>query len=367
MEELIEKYQNGQISREDLEKELKVYWDAMQGPDAQFANYKKEEMWQAIMQHKVPEEVPAKIINFKWWKYAVAAVVVAVMVFVGKQFLKETPSTDLAKVINVLAPASNRATITLANGKTVYLDSATNGQLAMQDQVKLVKLADGKIAYSGTATELQYNTLTNPKGSKAITIELPDHSQIWLNAGSSVTYPIAFVGKERKVTMTGELYYEVFHNEHQPFTVAKGNTSVTVLGTHFNVKAYDNEPDMKVTLLEGAVSVMHNAKRQMLKPGQQAIVKTDQIQLLEDADTEQAVAWKNGMTSFHSADIQTVLRELERWYDITTEVKRNLKTKNFFAEAPRSAPLKDILQSIFDDNNIAYEFDSEKRKLTILQ
>ncbi len=363
MQELIEQYRLGQISRQQLEEGLKTYWDSLETPDAQFAGHRKEEMWLVIMQSQPMIIRSNKIV---WWKYAAAAVVIGLMIFTGKQFFKEKQPVTVAKIINVPAPASNRATLTLANGKTVYLDSATNGQLAMQDQVKLVKLADGKIAYSGTATELQYNTLTNPKGSKAINIELPDHSQIWLNAGSSVTYPIAFVGKERKVTMTGELYYEVFHNEHQPFTVTKGNTSVTVLGTHFNVKAYDNDPDVKVTLLEGVVRLTRNAESLTLKPNQQAIV-ANQMQLIENADTEQAVAWKNGMTSFHSADIQTVLRELERWYDITTEVKGNLKTKNFFAEAPRTAPLKDVLQSIFDDNNIAYEYDREKRKLTILQ
>jgi len=307
----------------------------------------------------------------KWLRYAAAAVFIAAVALAGELWIREKRVTPALAKVDVKAPATNRAMITLANGKTVYLDSASNGQLAMQDGVQLTKQADGSLSYSGASLnnskELQYNTLTNPKGSLSINVVLPDGSQIWLNAGSSVTYPIAFITPERHITMNGELYYEVAHDSKKPFIVQKGQLSVTVYGTHFNVKAYDNDADMKVTLLEGSVAVNDNSKRQLLKPGQQAVVKADNIELLENADTDQAIAWKNGTTSFHSADIQAVLKELERWYNITMEVKVELKIKSFFMEAPRTAPLQDVLKSIFDDNNIAYEYDSQNRKLTILK
>ncbi len=235
----------------------------------------------------------------------------------------------------------------------------------MQSGVQLTKLEDGKIAYTGQTTSLQYNTLSNPKGSKAINVTLSDGSQIWLNAGSTVTYPIAFIGQERRIIMNGELYYEVAHDANKPFIVQKADMQVQVYGTHFNVKAYDNDPDIKVTLLEGSVSVKNKLQTQMIKPGQQAIV-TENIKLVEDADTEQATAWRNGKTSFHSADLSTVLREIERWYDITTEIQGTPPTKSFYADVNRTAPLSDVLK-VLDDNNVKYSFDEKTKKLTVMQ
>jgi transmembrane sensor len=215
-----------------------------------------------------------------------------------------------------------------------------------------------------------FNTLTNPKGSKAIDIALSDGSHVWLNAGSSITYPVAFAaGKERSVKMTGEAYYEIMHRDGLAFVVQKENTEVKVLGTHFNVKAYDNEPDLKVTLLEGSVRVSssngQNAKSLMLKPNQQAVVTTTDMQLTDDADTEQAMAWKNGMTSFHSANVPAVLREIERWYNIETEIKGTVPERSFNADVSRGAALSEILK-VLELNHVKYEYDAEKRKLVVI-
>lgn len=302
-------------------------------------------------------------------KFAAAAAVIAVIA-TAYLLLNRKPEqpTNAVATVNVKAPTTNRATVTLSNGQTVDLDSAINGQLAIQSNVKLIKLANGQIVYTGNANELIYNTLNNPKGSKPIDIGLSDGSHVWLNAGSSITYPIAFMlNKERRVTITGEAYFEIKHTSNNlSFIVQKEATEVKVLGTHFNVKAYDNEPNMKVTLLEGSVSVNKNNQSQLLKPNQQAVVQANKIELVTDADTDQAIAWKNGITSFHSADLATALRELERWYDITTEIKGTATNKSFYIEAPRNANLKDVLKSILEDNNIAYEFDEAKKKLTVL-
>ncbi len=143
--------------------------------------------------------------------------------------------------------------------------------------------------------------------------------------------------------------------------------TVQVYGTHFNVKAYDNEPDIKVTLLEGSVSVTQNAKRQMLKPGQQAVVGQANIALVENADTEEALAWKNGKTSFHGTGIEAALRELERWYDISFEIKGQVPLRSLNSDLDRNEPLKDVLKTILDDNNVKYVFDANTRKLTVLQ
>jgi transmembrane sensor len=330
---------------------------------------------QLVAEIAKPTETPAIPVHrvhfirrFRWVAAAAILFAVATTFFlIKRRAADQSPIATFAKV-DVKAPSTNRATVTLGNGQTVDLDSAVNGQLAMESNVKLVKLANGQIVYTGKANELIYNTINNPKGSKPIDIGLSDGSHMWLNAGSSITYPVAFMlNKERRVIMTGEAYFEIKHTDNNlSFIVQKENTEVKVLGTHFNVKAYDNEPNLKVTLLEGSVSVNKNNQSQLLKPNQQAVIQANNIELVTDADTDQAIAWKNGITSFHSADLQTALRELERWYNITTEIKGTTTNKSFFIEAPRSANLKDVLKSILEDNNIAYEFDEAKKKLTVL-
>ncbi|HSC39116.1 MAG TPA: FecR domain-containing protein, partial [Chitinophagaceae bacterium] len=173
---------------------------------------------------------------------------------------------------DIKAPQTNRATITLSTGQRVYLDSVATGNLAQQGGVKVVKLADGLIAYNGTSRETGSNTLSNPRGSKVIDITLADGSQIWLNAGSTITYPIAFTGNNRKVSMTGEAYFEVAHNPSRPFIVSKGGMEVEVLGTHFNINAYDDDKNIQVTLLKGSVKVNKGPASHLLKPGEQAQV-----------------------------------------------------------------------------------------------
>lgn len=279
---------------------------------------------------------------------------------------RQPAGTTTAPIADVKAPEKNRAMITLENGKTIYLDSTGNGQLAAMGEVKLVKLANGQISYSGNASAVSYHTLTNPRGSQPIEMALSDGSHVWLNAGSSITYPVAFVaGQHRKVNMTGEAYFEVAHDAARPFYVTRAEVEIKVLGTHFNVNAYDNEAAFKVTLLEGVVAVKKATGQLLLKPGQQALVNQT-VTLETSVDLEQVMAWKNGATYFTNADLGVVLRELERWYDIKAEVKGSLGNKRFYLDAPRSASLQDVLKSILEDNQLRYVYDANSRTLTVL-
>src|SRR5258705_7986378 len=209
----------------------------------------------------------------------------------GKQ--KEIVKADNTITNDVQAPKVTKALITTADGKIITIDSLTSFS---QGNVKIVKTVDGKIVYSGAASEVSYNTLTNPTGSKVIDMTLTDGSRVWLNAGSSVTYPVSFTANERKVKITGEAYFEVQHDANKPFIVSKGETSVQVLGTHFNVNAYDDEDNIKVTLLEGSVKVstMYDVRGTMLRPGQQAQIATD-IKVAGNVDLDEVMAWKNGL------------------------------------------------------------------------
>lgn len=287
---------------------------------------------------------------------------------------------------DVKAPQTNRATITLANGQQVALDSLNKGLLARQGNIQLVKLDDGQIAYQAASgaiiKELQNNTLYNPRGSKVIDMTLSDGSHVWLNAGSSVTYPVAFVGKERKVAITGEAYFEVSPDASKPFYVSKGNIEVVVLGTHFNVKAYDDEEDMKVTLIQGSVKVLNTSAIDsssdrnpnslsgvMLSPGQQAAVTVEKgvtarpIRIVPHPDLEAVMAWKDGLFNFNKVPLQDVMRQLARWYDVEVEYQGVVTAKTLGGEMQRDLNLSEVLDGLRD---IGVHFKIEGKKLIVM-
>ncbi len=279
-------------------------------------------------------------------RYRKIVAVAAVLILLGSAyflfFIKTAKQTEIAETTvpdDIKAPASNHAMITLANGQKIYLDSAGNGTLTIQGDVNVIKTGDGQIIYDDSRLtthnpQLIYNTLTNPRRSKVINITLADGSKVWLNAGSSLTYPVAFIGTERKVSITGEAYFEVTPLSPPtgggqgkfPFIVKFKTPSgdegeVTVLGTLFNVNAYDDEVATKVTLLEGSVKINEGNAASLLKPGQQARISSD-IKTGNDVDMDEVMAWKNGKFQFgEAADIASILRQISRWYDVDVEYK----------------------------------------------
>ena len=327
--------------------------------------------WESMINKILHEEKKPAVHSFtlytKWW-WAAASIIL--LLATGSYFLffnnKNTPGhgqeSTAAVMHDVKAPGTSRAMITLSNGQKIFLDSANNGTLATQNKVKLVKTADGKIEYRvGSLVgshEIEYNTLSNPRGSKVIDMTLADGSRIWLNAGSSVTYPVAFVGNERRVTMNGEAYFEVVHNEKMPFKISKDGVEVTVLGTHFNVNAYDDEADIKVTLLEGSVKVNKENSSELLKPGQQAVV-TDKINVANDVDVVEVMAWKNGYFSFKGADIETIMRQVARWYDVDVVFEGKMPSKHYRGKASRDLNASQMLK-VLEESGIKFKIEGKK-------
>ncbi|MGJ7033290.1 FecR family protein [Niabella hirudinis] len=317
-----------------------------------------------------------KVWFFNWRRWAVAALIVLVAGAGGYLLLnkgnKPTPGLNRAQV-TVPAPDRNRATITLSDGRTVYLDSAGVGQLTQQGNMKLIKLANGQWAYQnadGTVfTKEIYNTLTNPRGSKVIDMQLSDGTHVWLNAGSSITYPVAFIGNERKVELKGEGYFEVAKDPERRFRVISNSFSTEVLGTHFNINTYDDEPDSKVTLLEGSVMVTPVQGKEKenravrLVPGQQAVLRhnNDNQVDIEPADLDQVMAWKNGLFKFESEDMVAIARQLENWYNIPI-VFKGPTGKKMTGYISRTAPLSEVLQML----EIAADIRAENRNGTIV-
>ncbi len=307
----------------------------------------KERMQERLLREIKPK---TKVVRFRW---AAAAAVLLILGSVGLYFLlsnkptKEMVKNEMKQPLknDIAAPQSNKATLTLADGSKITLDSAANGSLAMQGNVNIQKTADGKLVYNGSATEVKYNTLSVPKGSKPVELTLADGSLVWLNVASSITYPTAFLGKERKVQITGEAYFEVFHNEASPFTVASNDVDVKVLGTHFNVNAYDDEDNLKVTLLEGSVKVSKGSNNGILKPGQQAQVAKE-VKIVNCADLEQVMAWKNGRFKFSRTDLKVIMREIGRWYDVDVEYQGNIPVQLYNVGVPRTANASEVLNGL---------------------
>ncbi len=306
-----------------------------------------------------------------WWRYVAAAAAILLLVagswwFFGKDGKIEKATLSMA---DVQAPDRNRAMVKLGDGRTVYLDQVGNGELADMNGLKLVKTADGQLVYEGATNVVPVeNIISNPKGSKVIDLRLTDGTKIWLNAGSSITYSVPF--HERNVKIEGEAYFEVAKDAKHPFTVTQGATNVEVLGTHFNVKAYREDKVIKVTLIEGSVQVKRKVETQRLKVGEQAILHEDQrpIQLIKQADTEEALAWKNGNTSFHGVSMETFLNEISRWYGVDIEWKANIEKfagESFYGDVKRTASLSDVLK-VLSDSKIEYRIDEQKKQLTIL-
>ncbi|MDQ2719614.1 MAG: FecR domain-containing protein [Bacteroidota bacterium] len=374
--ELLQRYREGNCTHAENELVESWYKQLIDTGEWQWGKGEKD-MMQKVLEARIMKKVNEKqkahtrylFPHSQWW--AVAASVILLLGAFGyfMFFNKNTKLTQVAKVLptDVNAPQSNKAMITLANGQKVYLDSAVNGALAIQGNVKLVKLAGGKIAYqqnSGEASaKMEYNTLSNPRGSNVIDMSLADGSKVWLDAGSSLRYPVSFIGSERKVSVTGEAYFEVAHDASKPFIVNNGPMDIKVLGTHFNVNAFEDDGnDIKVTLLEGSVKINNGNATGLLKPGQQALVNK-KIKVVNDVDLDLVMAWKNGYFQFDNASLQSVLKQISRWYDVDIIYEGNNQPRQFVGEMERQLILSEVLK-ILQKNKV--QFKLEGKQLTIM-
>ena len=243
-------------------------------------------------------------------------------------------------------PGGNKAVITLANGSTVLLNGAKNGVLASQGNMVISKTADGKVVYHAAGqnpqvTGLSYNTATTPRGGQ-YQFTLADGTKVWLNSASSIKYPVAFNGTERKVELTGEAYFEVAHNAKLPFRVVSGNQTVEVLGTHFNINAYADEDMVKTTLAQGSVKVITASGSRIIKPGEQAQQQNGSLNIAQ-VDVDEALAWKNGFFYFKDNNITEVMRQLSRWYDVSVKTEGALPERRFSGEISRNVNLAQLL------------------------
>lgn len=267
----------------------------------------------------------------------------------------EIVKSSIIKEKQDIEPAGNKAILTLADGTTIILDSAANGSLAHQGNTKILKLDAGKLSYKGGSAsgEVLYNAISTPKGGQ-YQIELPDGSEVWLNAASSIRFPTAFI-KERKVTITGEAYFEIAADKNKPFEVSANGETIEVLGTSFNINAY-KEGHVRTSLKEGLVRINNT----ILKPGY-----AFSNGKLSAANLDQDLAWKNGLFNFEGANVLAIMREIERWYDVKV-VYKNVPNIVFIGEVPRDISLSKLLK-ILEEFGVHSQLDADKKEITILR
>lgn len=283
---------------------------------------------------------------------------------------------QISTYANDVSPAQNGATLILANGKRIRLSEVSKGELAKEAGVIISKSADGQIVYQvqnqNQEGGINVNTLSTQKGETYMVV-LPDQSKVWLNAASTLKYPSKFSGKTRVVELNGEAYFEIskvksaHSGQALPFIVQTSSQKVEVLGTHFNVNSYRDQPDVRTTLLEGSVRVVPQSAKErevMLLPGQQSVLGAEQRIMVTAVDLNKAVAWKNGKFIFKDESIENIMLELSRWYDVEIVYKGDVSNRIFTGSMTRNMGLVGILTKI--SYTEAVHFKIEGRRVTVM-
>lgn len=330
------------------------------GPLLEMDGQRAQHIFDRIVEEKAP-----RIIPLRKWGWAAA---ILLLVSAGSYFwLQQRPSMHPPVVRQIkqkdIDPGKEGAVLTLADGTEMVLDSLGNGATLQQKGASAV-LQNGQLTYKQASGEAVYNTLRTPRG-RQFHLVLADGSEVWLNAASSIVFPTIFNEHSRKVTITGEAYFEVAQNSRQPFIVkVDDRAEVSVLGTHFNINAYEGEQTASTTLLEGAVKVAAGAREIVLKPGQQAQLRNANVMTLQDkVDVDKVMAWKNGYFNLDGVNIEELMRQLERWYDIEVVFEKQVPDIHLFGKLRKDKSLDALMQAL---QYYEIHFRREGRKLVIL-
>lgn len=377
-EDLAEKWLKGKLTPE--EQAIFDQWYESPSDDEVIVDATSREDFSALMLthikngEKAPAyKKPGTASRRRWLVTAVVTVAASFLIafglfrYMGSGAEKADNSQDLSmSIAQMVQPGGHKATLTLSDGQTIALDAAQKGLLfslgdltvSKADTGLLVYKANGHGADQPASYTPSYNTLSTPKGGK-FSLTLPDGTKVWLNASSSIRYPTAFNGRERKVELKGEAYFEVVHNEKMPFRVQVGNVLVEDMGTQFVINGYADEPELKVSLLEGLVKVTppSSLKSKVLQPGQQAKVDhKGQMQVIKDADVLAELAWKNGLFNFAGSDLKNIMRQLERWYNITVDYAPGLPDYHFGGQTYMNVSLSEVLK-VLELNGIHFKVE----------
>ena len=394
---LVKKYQERKASPEEIEfiRQYYQYFDQEEKISLNLSAKEKELLGDKLfsnIKNRIgvqtnEKPIPSKILSFNLLTRRRIAAAIIFFLITGSAaylFLRSPTqknivvnSGDTKRFRNDVGPGGDKATLTLADGTKINLDSVHAGAISQQGSAKVSKFGNGLLAYHSPVIEISskntavfFNTITTPRGGQ-YQVVLADGSKVWLNAASSLRYPTSFTGRQRFVELTGEAYFEVSHlnakseKGHLPFVVKIINASgarseVEVLGTHFNINAYNDESVIKTSLLEGSVKMTQVNNTILLVPGQQAQANSNgDIKIISDVDMNEATAWKNGMFEFKKADIKTIMRQIARWYDVEIQYQKNVDEK-FYAEISRNTNVSNVFKMLEETGGVHFEIDGKK-------
>lgn len=378
--QIIEKYQSGTATKEEIDF-LDAYYKSFGGRNSYTDSL--DDSRRQLLKDDLRNSVSLNIQNlhksrsgsFSWstfrWAVSSAAAVIAIVgfwIFYSYQTSDFTKNTNvLQKVENDIVPGGNKAFLTLANGKRISLTDASNGTLVEQSGIKIEKTTDGQLVYTVLSdretlpAENLYNIIETPKGGR-YQIRLPDGTNVWLNAASKLTYPSSFSGLQtRNVELNGEAYFEVAKDKEHPFIVKTVKQEVVVLGTHFNLSSYEDEPTVKTTLLEGSIIVKGtNGSDKILKPGQQSTLTTNNLKV-ENINNEQlTVAWKEDQFVFDSDDIRYIMRMIARWYDVEVEYQGEIPENKFGGSISKFENVSEVLKSLESTGRVKFRIEGRR-------
>jgi transmembrane sensor len=381
--EILQRYQSGNASGREMAF-VDAYYAAFEArPDImEHLSAEEQEKLEQLLYKNLKDQFPAVIkpahrvhfLKTAWFKSAAAIIIlitgIAIYFFIhtsqSQVEMAEKSSSPLPK--EDVLPGSDRAILTLSNGQQVQLNNATSETI--KDGTLSIENINGQLSYAengkphspfekGGRSDSQaggtaggFNTMTTPNGGQ-YKLTLSDGTNVWLNAASSITYPISFKGATREVSITGECYFEIKKNPSKPFIVKTPAEDITVLGTEFNVNAYPDEPSMKTSLLEGVVKIGDT----FIKPGQ-----AYQDGKIKQTNVQQDLAWKNGVFNFNNLTVEQAMRQISRWYNVEVIYKSRAPEIRFFGSINRSAPLSTVLLAL---NQAGVKFKVEKNKLIV--
>lgn len=348
--ELLNRYRLNQCSEEEIAYLESWYLDWNKDLKPSFSDGELLAIGREMFLHIDSKKSKTKLL---WPKLAGIAAVLALFIGLSFYFLNNRPSsqTKFVTAREDVMPGGNRAILKLANGKVYDLSKVSTGQLANDGKVVIRKTKEGQLIYdltnniSDTNSERAFNTIQTPRAGTYQVI-LPDGTAVWLNSASTIKFPTSFAKNERKVELIGEAYFEVTENRNRPFRVVTAQQVVEVLGTHFNVNSYEDEPLQLTTLLKGSVKVTTTVTSKIIKPGEQAQIRSKGTMDVVQIDTNPVVAWKDGVFSFKKADLKTVMRQIGRWYDVDVEYGSEIPNISFTGKIYRNISLQEALKSI---------------------
>lgn len=373
---LFERYRTSNCSEDELE-ELNQWYEKLHAEGELIDDWIRqaggEDQLTEQLYHNFSEKILARrnkfLFSAKWLSAAAAAVI---LLGTGLLFYKfrhgfSSDQVDLAQ--SVILPGTNKAILTLSDGTKISLDDTGNGQVYNKNGLSIIKTDSGSLTYRSYSVQgavadhqMQYNTLYVPRGGQ-YRITLPDGTKVWMNSASTLRFPVTSNGRDRFVSLSGEGYFEVAHNKQLPFKVRTADQEIRVLGTHFNVKGYNEEGLISTTLLEGSVQIskLSSGDSKLLLPGQQANTGRGSTGIVLSAvNVDQVIAWKNGYFIFDNQDIQSIMKAISRWYDIDVLYESKLSEDRYGGTFSRHANLSEILDNLQELGNVRFQIKQRK-------